>query len=259
MLFTIQTYLEEYLNKRNMVDSDGYTVRLANLYFYQRSNTEDVLFYRKVGHIKTVLFLNNGIKDRKEFEQSLIHRLDMKFKKKLGSNSPNFPGGTELEKEKLHHLTKITIGMLLNEFKHATEARAIDTFWISRIKGNLRRRPEEIAKALFALFTKGTLINRPGIILSEFQSGIGFVDVGIIFSSTLHLVEIKVITKDFTGLSQLEKYMETENRHEGSLLIFDSIQPDKKKDIPGHINVSAGVVKIYRVDINPRPPSSLNK
>jgi hypothetical protein len=257
MLFTIQTYLEEYLSKRNMVDSDGYTVRLANLYFYYRSNTEDALFFSKVGHIRTVLFLNNGIEDRKDFEQSLIRRLDNKFKKKLGSNNSYFPGGTELEKENLQHLPKITIDILLNEFRHATEARAIDAFWISRIKGTLRQRPEKIAQALFTLFTKGTLINRSGILLREFQSGIGFVDVGIIFSSTLHLVEIKVITDDFTGLGQLEQYMKTEKRQEGSLLIFDSLKPDEKIDLPARINTSAGVVKIYRVDINPRPPSSL--
>lgn len=100
-------------------------------------------------------------------------------------------------------------------------------------------------------------MNRSGIVLREFQSGIGFVDIGIIFSSTLHLVEIKVITDDFTGLSQLEQYMKTEKRQEGSLLIFDSLKPDKKIDLPTCINSSAGVVNIYRVDINPRPPSSL--
>jgi hypothetical protein len=258
MLFTIQTYLEEYLSKRNMVDFDGYAVRLANLYFYYRSNTEDALFFSKIGHIKTVLFLNNSIENRKEFEQSLIRRLDNKFKKKLGSNNPPFPGGTELEKEKFRHLPKLTIDILLNEFSDAIEARAIDAFWVSRKQGILQHRPERIAQSLFSLFTKGTLINRSGIVLREFQSGIGFVDVGIIFSFTLHLVEIKVITDDFTGLGQLEQYMKTEKRHEGSLLIFDSLKHDKKIDLPVRINTSAGVVKIYRVDINPRPPSSLN-
>ena len=258
MLFTIQTYLEEYLSKRNMVDSDGYTVRLANLYFYHRSSTEDALFFSKVARIRTVLFLNNGIENRKDFELSLIRRLDNKFKKKLGANNPYFPCGTELEKKKLQQVPKLTIGILLNEFRHATEARAIDAFWISRKQGTLRQKPEKIAQSLFALFTKGTLINRSGIVLREFQSGIGFVDVGIIFSSTLHLVEIKILTDDFTGLGQLEQYMKTERRQEGSLLIFDSLRPDKKIDLPALINTSAGVIKVYKVDINPRPPSCLN-
>lgn len=258
MLFTIQTYIEEYLSNRNMTDSDGYAIHLANLYFYHRSNTEDALFLNKVGRIRTILFLNNAIGNRKGFELALIHRLDNKFKKKLGSNSTYFPGGTELEKEKLQHLHKLTIDILLNEFKHAIESRAIDAFWISRIKGILRQRPEKIGQALFALFTKGTLINRPGMVLREFLSGIGFVDVGIILSSIIHLVEIKVLTGDFTGLNQLEQYMKTENRQEGSLLIFDSLKPDAKIDLPAHISISAGLVKVYWVDINPRPPSDLN-
>lgn len=258
MLFTVQTYLEEYLSKRNMVDSDGYAVRLANLYFYYRSKTEDALFLSKLRRIRTVLFLNNNIENRKEFEQSLIRRLDNKFKKKLCSNNLYFPGGTEVEGEKLRHLPKLTIDILLNEFSGATEARAIDAFWVSRKQGTLQQRPEKIGQALFTLFTKGTLVNRSGIVLREFQSGIGFVDVGIIFSSTLHLVEIKVITDKFTGLSQLEQYMKAEKRQEGSLLIFDSLKPDKKIDLPARINTSVGVVKVYRVDINPFPPSSLN-
>jgi len=257
MLFTIQTYLEEYFIKRNMVDSDGYAVRLANMYFYHRSNTEDALFNVKVGRIRTVIFLNNNIEDRKSFEKSLIRHLDKKYKKKQGSNNPYFPGGTVLEKEKLQRLPRITIDILINEFINATEARAIDAFWISRKQGALRQRPEKIAQGLFAVFTKGTLLNRSGMVLREFQSGIGFVDVGIFLSSVLHLVEIKVITDDFTGLSQIEQYMKTEKRLEGSLLIFDSREPDKKDDIPSRINTSSGVVKIYRVDINPRVPSSL--
>ena len=258
MLFTIQTYLEEYFSKRNMADSDGYAVSLANLYFYQRSTTEDTLFLSKVGHIKTVFFVNNGIRGRKDFEQSLIRHLDYKYKKKLGSNNPFFPGGIEQEKEKLHQLTRLTIDNLLNEFKSATEARAIDAFWRSRKRGILQQKPEKIAQGLFSVFASGTLINRSGLILREFQSGIGFVDVGIIFSSTLHLVEIKILSDDFTGINQLEQYMKTENRQEGSLLIFDSLKPDAKIILPERILTSAGLIKIYRVDINPRPPSDLD-
>jgi hypothetical protein len=258
MLFTIQTYLEEYLNKRNIVDSDGYAVRLANLYFYYRSEQEELLFLNKVRRIKTVLFSNNGIVNRKEFELSLIQRLDKRYKKKLITNNPLFPGGTDLEKEKLRNLPKLTIEILLNEFCDAIEARAVDAFWVSRKKGTLQHKPEKIGQTLLSLFAKGALLNRSGLVLREFQSGIGFVDVGIIFSSTLHLVEIKIITDDFTGLGQLEQYMKTEKRREGSLLIFDSLEPDRKINLPLNIKTSIGMVKVYRVEINPSPPSSLN-
>lgn len=168
-----------------------------------------------------------------------------------------FPGGTEIEKKKILQVPKLTIEILLNEFRNATEARAIDAFWISRKLGTLRKKPEKIAQSLFALFTKGIFLNRSDIVLREFQSGIGFVDVGIIFSSTLHLVEIKILTDRFSGLGQLEQYMKTEKRPEGSLLIFDSLRPDKKIDLPALINITTGVIKVYKVDINPQLPSRL--
>jgi hypothetical protein len=258
MLFTIQTYLEEYLIKRNLVDTDGYAVRLANLYYYNRLDTNDELFLQKISRINTVLFLNNGINNRKEFEYLLIQRLDNKFKKKLISGNLSFPGGTEVERKKFQQVPRLTINVLLNEFSSSIESKAIDTFWLSRKKGSLIQNPEKIAQGLFAMFTKGTLLNRSGIILREFLSGIGYVDVGIIFSSTLHLVEIKILTDDITGPVQLEQYMKTEKRKEGSLLIFDTLKPKEKIEIPSIISMPVGKIKVYRIDINPIPPSRLN-
>ncbi len=258
MLFTIQTYIEEYLNKRSLVDSDGYAVRLANLYFYHRSNIENVQFLSRVGRIRTLLFLNNGIKERKKFESSLVRLLDNRFKKKSNPDTPSFPGGTENEKKRFQQFPRLTIEILMNEFTHATETKAIDAFWISRVNGRLKPGPEKIAQSLFAMFTKGTLVNRSGIVLREFQSGIGFVDIGIILSSTLHLIEIKILTGEFIGFNQLEQYMKSERRREGSLLIFDSLKPTAKIQMPSHITTSSGIIKTYCVDINPGPPSGLN-
>jgi len=81
MLFTIQGYLQDYLSKRNLADSDGYAVQLANLYFYHRSSMDDVQFLRRVRRIRTVLFVNNGIGNRVEFERTLVRWLDGRFKK----------------------------------------------------------------------------------------------------------------------------------------------------------------------------------
>lgn len=259
MLFTIQAYLEDYLKKRSLADSDGYAVHLSNLYFYQRSSMGTSQFLRKVGRINTVLFVNNGIRNRAQFETSLIiERLDPRFKKKLGPHNPLFPGGTEAERSRLERLPKMTIGVLLAEFKHAVEARAIDAFWLSRKKGTLRSKPEKIAQTQFALFTRGVLLNRPGIVLREISSGVGFVDIGVILSSTLHLVEMKVLTGQFTGAEQLEQYMRTERRNEGSLLIVDTLEPGKKLDLPTRIDTPSGGIKVYRVDVNPIPPSNLS-
>jgi len=83
VLFEIQAYLEDYLNKRNLVDSDSYAVHLANLYFYQRSQSDIDSFLRRVRRIKTVMFANSKIRDRSEFEQLLVRHLDQQFKKTL--------------------------------------------------------------------------------------------------------------------------------------------------------------------------------
>jgi hypothetical protein len=258
MLFTIQTYIEEYLNKRNMKDPDGYAVRLANLYFYHRTKTEDTLFLTKIRRIRTVIFVNNNVLNRNEFELSLIHRLDNRFKKKLDPSDSCFPGGVEKERERLKRIPKLTIDILLNEFSHAIEARAIDAFWVSRNKNKIRSRPEKIAQSLLAVFTLGTLIDRNGIVMREFLSGIGFVDLGIMLSTTLHLVEIKILQDGFTGPNQLSEYMKKEKRREGSLLIFDARKSDKKVILPMFIKTKSGLIKVYQVDINPIPPSKLN-
>jgi hypothetical protein len=256
MLFTIQAHLEDYLNKRNLADSDGYAVQLANLYFHHRPNMDTDVFLRKVRRIRTVFFANNGIRDRAQFEKALVDRLDRRFKKKLDAHNLSFPGGVEVEKKRLQRLHRRSIKTLLLEFKRAVEARAIDGFWRSRKKGNLMPNPERIAQTNFALFAMGVLGDR-GILLREMGSGIGFVDIGVVFSSTLHLVEIKVLTHKFVGPAQLEQYMKIEGRKEGSLLVIDTRQPENKLDLPDTVKTPSGIIKIYPVDVNPPPPSSL--
>jgi len=258
MLFTVQTYLEDYLRRRNINDADGYGVRLANLYFHSRSEMDTDEFLRKVRRIKTVVFVNNDIEDRAEFEKSLIGLLDKQFKKKLLSDNPSFPGGIELERNKFQRLPRKTVDTMLKEFKSAVEARAIDAFWNSRKKGTLRLKPEKIAQSLFAVFAKGVLRDR-GIILREISSGTGFVDIGLVFSSTLHLIEIKMLTKHFEGIEQLNRYMHIEKRNRGYLVIIDALKPESKLKLSKSIKMPDGLIKIYIVDINPSPPSSLNK
>ncbi len=169
-----------------------------------------------------------------------------------------FPGGTQVERKRLQSLPRVTIGELINKYKLAIEARAVDSFWLSRKKGQLRRRPEKIAQSHFALFTKGVLDGRAGIVLREFSSGIGVVDIGVIFYSTLHLVEMKILKAKFTGAEQLEQYMRTEGRNEGHLLVIDTLKPSSKFELPARFESSSGTIKVYRVDVNPIPPSSLS-
>jgi hypothetical protein len=103
-------------------------------------------------------------------------------------------------------------------------------------------------------------ITKKGFVLREMPSGIGYIDIAVIFSSTMHLVEMKVLTSKFSGPSQLEIYMKTEKRREGWLVVFDARDPKKRKQIvPSAIVTDAGKVKVITIDINPKPPSEHSK
>jgi len=52
--------------------------------------------------------------------------------------------------------------------------------------------------------------------------------------------------------------METERRNKGSLLVFDTLKPGSKLRLPKSIKTEAGIIKVYRVDINPIRPSDLS-
>lgn len=254
MLFTIQTYLEDYLQKRNIADPDSYAVRVANLYYQNRASLPGAKFLGALHSLRTLLFITNHISDRPQFESDLLRRLDSRFKKKAFSSSVPFPGGTTSESRKLTRMPRLTIQAILHEFEAAIEARAIDVFWLSRRKGKLRSRPEAIAQGLFATFSKGVLRDR-GHLLREFASGVGFVDVGVIIAKRLHLVEFKVLKDGFTGPAQLAVYMANEARHEAHLVVIDARAPSRKQPLPARVSTKAGTVLVRRIDINPTPPS----
>lgn len=260
MLFTIQTYLEELVARRNLADVDGYVVQIANLYFHSRSMTSGDEFLRRMRRIKTAFFVSNGIRKRSEFERELLQRLDKRFKKKLASSvDRSFPGGTDPERERLQRLPRRTIGVLLREFKHAIETRAIDPFWISRAAGKLVPKPEREAQSHFALFAKGVLGSR-GNLLREIASGVGYVDVGLSFNSpVLHLIEFKVLTGKFVGADQLQHYMHNERRRQGHLVVIDALPAKKKKNLPVTITIPDGTIRVLQIDINPVAPSRMNR
>jgi hypothetical protein len=145
----------------------------------------------------------------------------------------------------------------VNGFKEAVEARGVDVFWASRKKGKLHSRSEKIAQGLLGVFCRGVLMVR-GNVLREYLSGVGFVDAAILISSTIHLVEIKMLTSTFTGSDQLEEYMRIENKKKGYLVVFDALPPGKKKVIPSTLRAASGLIYVIIVDINPLAPSALN-
>jgi len=164
-----------------------------------------------------------------------------------------FPGGLHGERQRLRSRPR-TIFRILEEFKWAVQARAIDSFWESRRNRRLRPKPEQIGQALLAVFAKGVL-GTNGIILREIFSGVGFVDVGIVFGRALHLVELKILRGPLKGDVQLAAYMETERRREGWLIAFDARNLKNKEGIPTQIDIAEGRIRVLVVEINPVAPS----
>lgn len=255
MIFVVQHYLEDYFNRRNLTDPDQYAVKLANLYGRRRSACQAAEFLKAMQRIQTVFYRSNAELNRSRVERELLIRLDAKFQKHLGQNDLTFPGDVTRERTRLRKLPKRSIRAILFAFKDATESRAVDTIWKSRSAGQLRKRPEKVAQGMLSQFVMGVLSNGSGELLREVASGVGFVDVSIRLSSVAHLVEIKILRRKFTGVAQMERYMKTEKRGEGWLVVFDVRK--QKDDLPNRIRRPAGIVHLVVIDVNPVIPSRL--
>jgi hypothetical protein len=253
MIFSVQRFLEDHFERRGLEDVDQYAVRVANVFDRVGPNASDQAVAREIGRVRTAFFRRNAGLDRKIFEAQLAAALQRRFQKK--TNDPRyraFERGIAPARTRLRKRRRSVAGLLL-EFKRAIESRAVDAFWRSRKNHRLRSRPEKIAQALLATFAKG-VVGDDGLVLREIASGIGFVDVGISFGNTLHLVELKVLTGKLTGANQLAQYMRTEGRHEGWLVLIDARLDGSRPAVPTGIVVRGGRVLTVVVDIHPAAP-----
>lgn len=258
MIFSVQRYIEDYFERRQLEDLDQYAVRLANLYGQRRSRLSREEFLHQMRRVRTTFYRNHRDLDRGEFDGKLLRALDQKFLSKKNSRNPwfdAFPGGVAPERRRLRNKRR-TIAGILGGYKRAVEARAVDSFWQSRREGRLRRRPEVIAQSLLAVFVKGVLGSR-GIVLRELASGVGFVDIGILLGQTMHLVEMKILTGRLSGDLQLASYMGTEGRPRGWLVLMDARRHDRRPELPATIEVDEGLINVVRVDLNPVAPSRM--
>jgi len=257
LIFTIQRFLEDHFSRRGLVDADQYAVRLANLYGQRRADESKAAFQKSMHKVSTVFFRGNTITDRPAFELSLLEVLDKKFvKKKSDSLSSSFAGGLATERKRVAR-SRLSARVLLESFKRVVERRAIKAFWRSRTKGKLTAHPETVGQTLLDVFLEGVLRDRAGHVLSEMESGVGWVDITLILSSVAHLMELKILRGSGTpGVEQLGAYMGTEARDEGWLVLFDTRNPTSRRaSIPATITVPTGTVRVVVIDVNPIPPS----
>jgi len=252
MIFSVQRFVEDHVERRGLADVDQYAIRVANVFERLGPRVSEKVLSRALSRIRTAFFRRNQELERKEFEAQLAVTLCRRFKKKR--NNPgfeNFEHALPLARGRLR--ARRSLLTLLSEFKKAVEARAVDAFWLSRKKHRLRVKPEKIAQTLLAIFAKGVL-GSEGLVLREFGSGIGFVDVGISFATVLHLIELKILKGQLTGANQLAAYMRTEGRNEGWLVLIDTRRNQKSVAVPIRIDTSSGSIKTLLVNVNPPAP-----
>ena len=255
MIFSIQRYLEDFFERRGLRDVDQYAISYANVYDRTRPGQAQERL-KAIRRIRTAFYKNNNQLDRENFEGLLLSTLDKRFKKKL-ENHDRFPGGTNKERRQILEGPRLTISSILQGFKNATEARAVDAFWKSRKNGIMHSSPETVGQSLLAVFAKGVLSGRSGLVLREVLSGIGFVDLMIILSQVPHLVEMKIVRRTLDAVAQIESYMTKEGRSVGWLLLIDARPHPRSESIPGIFRLRNGIVRTVVVEINPIPPSRI--
>jgi len=257
MIFSLQRFIEDHLQRRGLRDVDQYAVKLANAYGRERRKKADKPFLEAVHRIRTVFFRNNSQLDRRSFERSLVSLLDNEFKKKLTSQIDAFPGGVLRERRQFQRRARLSMTVVMDGFRRAIESRAIDSFWKSRRVRKLRPTPEKIGQGLFVMFAEGTLGTR-GLTFREVLSGAGFVDFVILLSRTPHLIELKIMRERYEGATQLGTYMQKESRAEGWLVLFDARAYASRTSIPLKTQVRSGVINNVVIDINPVSPSRID-
>src|SRR5713101_2451342 len=87
MIYSIQSYLENYFNRCGLADPDQYAVSLAKLYDRQRHGKTAPAFLSAMRRIRTVFYNQNEHTQRPVFERRMLTLLDTKFKKKESSSS----------------------------------------------------------------------------------------------------------------------------------------------------------------------------
>jgi hypothetical protein len=258
MIFSIQRFIEDYFQKRNLSDVDQFSVSLSNLYDSKRAQMSQGQFLLAMRRVRTLFYKTNAHLKRRDFERGLLKLLDDRFVPSTQSTKkePKFSTNLSQARQRLSLRGRLTIKGILLEYKSAVESRGIDAFWKSRKKGILRSKPESIAQSLLATALRMFFRDRGyGLEFREFASGVGFVDVGVVLSRVLHLIELKVLVKTFQGPAQLQQYMISEGRREGWLILLDT-RPEKfKTTLPATIRVKRGEIKILCIDINPVAPS----
>ena len=258
MIFSLQRFLEDFFGRRRLSDPDQYAIKLANSYAGYRRGESDSDFLARLGRIRTKFYRANLGVDRRSLERDVLASLDRQFKG-LPAALPDLFGRARVRSggRNSGSVQRRSIAWILHSFRGAIQAKAVDSFWVSRKSGRLRPRPETIAQNLLTLFISGVLAIRGGRLIREASSGVGYIDLIVMLGTVSHLIELKVQQGKFVGPAQLGNYMANEGRSSGWLVIFDARRRDKRVPIPDIVKVTAGTIHVITIDINPIAPSRM--
>ena len=87
MIFSIQTFLENYFHHRGLRDTSQYAVALATLYDRKRRGSTVGEFLTAMRQLRTSFYKRNEHVSRATFEKSVLSLLDNEFKKKESFSS----------------------------------------------------------------------------------------------------------------------------------------------------------------------------
>lgn len=96
MIFSIQTFLENYFHRCGLKDTSQYAVTLATLYDRQRQGSTVSNFLAAMKLLRTGFYKRNEHLQRVVFEKKILGLLDAEFKKKEFSSSQR-PSRRELK------------------------------------------------------------------------------------------------------------------------------------------------------------------
>jgi len=270
LLYRVQGAVLDQTAALGFPDRDGFAAALADLYVFTRASRSLDRFLGNAARIRTGTFAPKR-RERRIVTEQVVHALDRRFLSHLSRWETPMPA-SKTQQVRVGRLRsgarakgktgRQQFDALIREFRKAIELNGVQEFWESRRKQQLRQRPESLAQVALSIFLHAPVKARNGLVLREVGSGTGYVDVLAMFGrSRLYMVELKILRSSrIGGFRQLARYLELHSLAEGWLLLFDTRPWRRRTLVSDHDRIIDGkVVNVVVIDINPPPPSSLDR
>ncbi len=265
--------LAESQNKIN----DG---RYPNDYYLLKTRTIIEILHENINELQNIISKldNYDLKSKDNFKNAIIYWLDST----LGIYGKNIDILSKLKdvddpwcnliykiikekirlisyyeaKSELEYVRKLTnVNEQLIKFRDIVERNCINAFWTSRIKEDLKPRPEEIGKSLLVTFFHASEFYT--YIGTENEEGVGMCDVLTISKKNeKNIFELKIVKSKADiekGIKELVYYLSKEKLKEGFLILFDTRKLSHK--IKESVVKDNKKINLFLLKINETAPS----